>query len=453
MKRSSTTAVALPNRFERRRERTRQELLAAATRVLAEKGLHETKVTDIAAAADVGVGTFYLHFPDKETLFDAVVEETVHRLKATVDAARERARSPLEKVVAANRAFFRFARDNREVFKIVFGHAAAEAAVRPTPGLDDTVERLPTSFDLCYTWNYETLRQELRNLYEKAKRDQWNATDQLPWSTSVDPEAEIVPDFQIPVYDTHIWQKMTPAEIRKLRRESLSWTLSQFMHGEQGALLATAQITTATPWIESKFYAASQVMDEARHVEVYSRYLREKLSGAYPINRHLKTLLDQILTDSRWDMKYLGMQIMVEGLAMAAFGYMHKLCQEPLLTELTHYVMRDEARHVAFGVLSLNDYFGSLTAAERREREEFLYEGCRLMRDRLLMEDVWEVMGWPVEEVREIVLRSPQMQEFRKMLFSKIVPNVKRLGLLSPYVRERFAELGILQFENEEPSA
>src|SRR5947199_354745 len=240
----------------------------------------------------------------------------------------------------------------------------AEAAVRPTPELDDTIERLPTSFDLCYTWNYETLRQELKNLYEKAKRDQWNATDQLPWATSVDPEAEIVPDFQIPVYDTHIWRKMPPAEIRKLRRESLSWTLSQFMHGEQGALLATAQITTATPWIESKFYAASQVMDEARHVEVYSRYLREKLSGAYPINRHLKTLLDQIL-----------------------------------------------------------------------------------------MEDVWEVMGWPVEEVREIVLRSPQMQEFRKMLFSKIVPNVKRLGLLSPYVRERFAELGILQFENEEPSA
>src|SRR5437763_12674017 len=125
MNTSSTTAIPVPNRFERRRERTRQELLAAATRVLAEKGLERTKVTDIAAAADVGVGTFYLHFPDKETLFDAVVEETVRRLKATVDAAREKARGPLEKVEAANRAFFRFARDNREVFKIVFGHAAA----------------------------------------------------------------------------------------------------------------------------------------------------------------------------------------------------------------------------------------------------------------------------------------------------------------------------------------
>ena len=152
-------------------------------------------------------------------------------------------------------------------------------------------------------------------------------------------------------------------------------------------------------------------------------------------------------------MKYLGMQIMVEGLAMAAFGYMHKLCREPLLTELTHYVMKDEARHVAFGVLSLADFFTQLSPSERRDREEFLTEGCRLMRDRLLMEDVWEEMGWPVDEVRQIVLESPQMKEFRKMLFAKVVPNVKRLGLLTPFVRERFAELDILQFENEEPSA
>jgi hypothetical protein len=326
------------------------------------------------------------------------------------------------------------------------------AAVKDTSPVDD-VEALLTKFDLTYTWNYEMVRQELVNLYEKAKRDQWNATDQLAWNTPVDPEAEIVPDFQIPIYGTHIWEKLTPAEIKKTRREALSWTLSQFMHGEQGALLATAQIVDATPTIEAKFYGATQVMDEARHVEVYSRYLREKLTRQYPVNPHLKVLLDQILTDSRWDMKYLGMQIMVEGLAMAAFGFMHKMCNEPLLTDLTHYVMRDEARHVAFGVISLNDYFRDMKASDLRDREEFLADGCRLMRDRLLMEDVWVEMGWPVDEVREIVLNSPQMQEFRKLLFSKVVPNVKRLGLLTPFVRERFAELGILQFENEEPSA
>ena len=309
-------------------------------------------------------------------------------------------------------------------------------------------ELLPTAFDASYTWNYGVNRQELRNLYEKAKREQWNATTQLSWSTDVDPEAEHVPDVQIPVYGTHIWDKLTPGEIKKLRRESLAWTLSQFMHGEQGALLATAQIVDATPSFDAKLYGSSQVMDEARHVEVYARYLREKLTRQYPVNRHLRTLLDQILTDSRWDMKYLGMQILVEGLAMAAFGLMEKFSNEPLLKTMTQYIMRDESRHVAFGVLSLEGVYKELNEREMREREEFTYEGCRLMRDRLYAVEVWQEMGLPIEETKEIVMASEIMREFQKMLFSKVVPNVKRLGLLSPYVRERFAELGILQFES-----
>ncbi|HZP41569.1 MAG TPA: ferritin-like domain-containing protein [Candidatus Binatia bacterium] len=317
----------------------------------------------------------------------------------------------------------------------------------------DDVDFLPTRFDTAYTWDYGVAREDLRTLYEKAKSDQWNATVGLAWETDVDPEREIVPDVQVPVYGTHIWEKLTEAEIRKLRREALAWTLSQFMHGEQGALLATAQIVDATPAFDAKLYGATQVVDEARHVEVYARYLREKMTRQYPINRHLRTLLDLILADARWDMKYLGMQIMVEGLAMAAFGYMHAHCQEPLLTDLTHHVMRDEARHVAFGVLALEDVYTDLPSHERREREEFLFEGCRLMRDRLLMEEVWEEMGWPKDEVRRIVLESAQMKEFRKLLFAKIVPNVKRLGLLTPWVRDRFAELDILKFEHLEPSA
>ncbi len=329
----------------------------------------------------------------------------------------------------------------------------AEAALDAGSAADDTTEAIHTAFDTTYTWNYGVDRQDLRNLYEKAKRDQWNASEQLAWETSVDPEAELVPDFQIPVYNTHIWAKLTPAEVRKLRREALAWTLSQFLHGEQGALLATAQIVDATPSFDAKLYGASQVMDEARHVEVYARYLREKLTRQYPVNRHLKTLLDQILTDSRWDMKYLGMQILVEGLAMAAFGLMEKFSTEPLLKQLTQYVMRDESRHVAFGVLSLEGFYKELNEREMRERQEFTYEGCRLMRDRLYAVEVWREMGLPIEKTHEIVMKSEIMREFQKMLFSKVVPNVKRLGLLTPWLRERFHELDILKWEHEEPSA
>jgi hypothetical protein len=205
--------------------------------------------------------------------------------------------------------------------------------------------------------------------------------------------------------------------------------------------------------MDAKLYAGTQVMDEARHVEVYDRYLTTKLEKVYPINPHLKTLLDQILSDSRWDMKYLGMQILVEGLALAAFGFMRTYSNEPLIKDLTYHVMRDESRHVAFGVISLQDFYREhFTAAEIRERQEFTYEACVLMRDRLLAREVWETMGLPADECCDMALHASSTAEFRRMLFSKIVPNVKKLGLLDDWLRARFAELGILQYETLEAS-
>jgi hypothetical protein len=193
-------------------------------------------------------------------------------------------------------------------------------------------------------------------------------------------------------------------------------------------------------------------MDEARHVEVFSRYLHEKLEWEWPINENLKRLLDIVLKDSRWDFKYLGMQILVEGLAMAAFGNIYQLAQEPLMKSLVHHVMRDESRHVAFGVISLKGYYDDMPESERREREEFVVEACELMRDRLVGEDIARVFGWNVAEVREIVLASPLMRQFRQMLFMRVVPNIKRLGLLTPRVRDGFERLGIIQFEDSDPS-
>jgi hypothetical protein len=224
--------------------------------------------------------------------------------------------------------------------------------------------------------------------------------------------------------------------------------LSQFLHGEQGALLATAKIVQAVPDEEAKWYAANQVADEARHVEVYHRYLTEKLGRSFEVNPHLQSLLDDIISDSRWDITYLGMQIMVEGLALAAFGMVKlQLPDEPLIQDITTRIMGDEARHVAFGVLSLEGLYDQMTEAERREREDFIIEATHLMRDRLLMEQVYERMGWDVAEWTGWALKTPFMTGFRQMLFSKIVPNLRRLGLLTPRVREAYEKLGILQFE------
>ncbi len=314
------------------------------------------------------------------------------------------------------------------------------------------IETLEVPQSLNYNWKYDATRQRLNRLYENAKRDQWNGTERLDWSVDVDPESELVPDAGIGIFGTPMWDKLSQRERERLRHEAITWQLCQFLHGEQGALLATAQIVDSVPWFEGKMYGSTQVMDEARHVEVYRRFVQEKLQHEYPVNKELKSLLDLILTDSRWDMKFLGMQIIVEGLALAAFGTIRDTATNPLLRDLTAAVMEDEARHVAFGVLSLREFCHDLSEKEREEREDFVYEASVLMKDRISNREVWETMGLDADACIAAADESPLSKEFTYRLFSKIVPNVKSLGLLSDRQRERFEQLGILQFEHNTTS-
>jgi hypothetical protein len=327
--------------------------------------------------------------------------------------------------------------------------------------VDELVHTISDNADAIFTWDYEKgARPQLNKLYEKAKRSQWNGEIDLDWSIEVDQEKmaaeqgvageDIFGMLGIDLTGTAM-AKWGDREWLDFQIESQNWSLSQFMHGEQGALICTAKIVETVPWIDAKYYAATQVMDEARHVEVFAKYLDTKLSGHYPINAHLGLLLDDIVRDSRWDMTYLGMQIMVEGLALAAFGFIHQLTTEPLLKQLLRYVMSDEARHVAFGVLSLKEYYEDLSTAELRERQEFAYEAAVRMRDRFLQQEVWERMGLPVKDTIKLVMEAPERQVFQQMLFTKIVPNCKKLGLLDAgdgWLRHKFEELGVIQFED-----
>jgi hypothetical protein len=334
--------------------------------------------------------------------------------------------------------------------------------------VDAVVHSVRSEYDTIFTWDYEKgARPKLNRLYEKAKTSMWNGETDLPWETEVDQEKVVMANAMnaagglgadaagMDVAGTP-FATWGDKEWIQLGVESQNWTLSQFMHGEQGALVCTAKIVESVPWIDAKYYAATQVMDEARHVEVFAKYLDTKLSGHYPINAHLRMLLDDIIADSRWDMTYLGMQIMVEGLALAAFGFIHQLTTEPLLKQLLRYVMSDEARHVAFGVLSLQDYYQELSAAELRERQEFAFEAAVRMRDRFLQQEVWERMGLDVKTILPLVMASPERSGFQAMLFSKIVPNCKKLGLLDAgatngnpgWLRQKFTELGVIAFED-----
>jgi hypothetical protein len=319
---------------------------------------------------------------------------------------------------------------------------------------DATEWHVPQTFETTMRWEYEDGREKLLNLYAKGKRLQWDAAERIDWSQDLDPEnPQGLPDEIIPIFGSEVWERLTGTERVRLRHHFQAWQLSQFLHGEQGALVCTAKIVQQVPSMDAKFYAATQVIDEARHVEAYSRLLHEKFELVYPINPHLQQLLGDTLADSRWDFTYLGMQVLVEGVALAAFGLIRDQAQNPLAQSVTAYVMQDEARHVAFGRLALRDFYPQLSEKERDEREEFVVEGCYLLRDRFLGDEVWETLGLPVELCKGYVDRSELMKTYRSSLFMRIVPTIKDIGLWGPRIQKAYAQMGILGFADTDLDA
>ena len=304
---------------------------------------------------------------------------------------------------------------------------------------------VPAAGAARFSWEYDDGRQRLLDLYQRGKDKQWDAAKRIDWDQPVDPANVMgTPREMIPIYGSRQYEKLNEAEIDGLAQNISGWLFSQFLHGEQGALTVAARIVESVPDMDSKFYAATQTMDEARHVELFHRFTAEKVGLFYPINPDLAKLLADALSDSRWDLPYLGMQVLIEGLALAAFGVHRELATTPLVKQLLAYVMQDEARHVAFGRLALRDYYAGLTAAERADREEFVVEGCYLMRNRFIMREVWEHMGFDVEECIAFTDKSPTQLAFRNLLFSRIVPCVKDIGLWGPKVQQAYVDLGVI---------
>lgn len=305
---------------------------------------------------------------------------------------------------------------------------------------------VPSAGDARFNWEYQDGRARLLSLYQKGKDKQWDAQSRIDWAKDVDPMNPIgLPDEFHPLFGSPMWEAADETRRAEMRQHSQAWQFSQFLHGEQGAMICAAKIVEVVPDVDAKFYAATQAMDEARHVEAFSRFLHEKVGLVYPINKNLTALLEDTLRDSRWDMPYLGMQVLIEGLALAAFGVQRDLAQPgSTAKQLLAYVMQDEARHVAFGRISLKDYYAALTEAERDEREEFVVEACYLMRDRLRGDEVFETLGLDVKACVDWVEMAPMMAQFRAHLFSRIVPIVKDIGLWGDKVQKAFRDMGVL---------
>ena len=312
---------------------------------------------------------------------------------------------------------------------------------------------VPVTMESVMTWNYEVEHAELRALYEKAKREQWNATTQLNWAQPVDPEAPVLNDDIDPnvalLRGSDMWRKMTPKEQQRLRYETLVWNLSQFLHGEQLAIFVAGQLAAAVPWIDAKLYGSTQVMDEARHAEVFARYLHEKLEHEYALSDTTRRIFETILGEARWDLKYLGLQVILEGLAMGLFTRMYQAAQEPLLKEMLRFVRQDEARHFAFGVLSLRDFYAEeLSEAERCEREDFALEVCQIMRGRTYPKEACETLGLPVDTCLRVMREAARQSQMQLSSFTRVTSALKTIGLLSERMRPHYAQIGLLKYED-----
>ena len=300
-----------------------------------------------------------------------------------------------------------------------------------------------------YNWDYIVVEDRIKKLYELGKELNWNVSSDLDWSQNY-PKDKLMINyelFQTPESVLRGYDDLSDEKKVEMDRHRVSWNISQFLHGEQGALLVASQLVSCAPTFNAKMYAASQTFDEARHVEGFNRYLKEKIGFQYPATNGLKSLMDKILTDERWDLKFIGMQIIIEGLALAAFNNMKFILNDGLLKQLLHYVIRDEARHVTFGVNYLEDYLKTLSKSEIDDRAEFAFEACVVMRNRLISGDVIaRFLDYTPEEAQAAAENTEQGQNFRTLLFTKIIPNLKRIGLLNDKVMPKYEKLGVLSY-------
>ena len=319
------------------------------------------------------------------------------------------------------------------------------------PKEQDAVECVNEIFNTplkgSYNWDYTVVDDRIKKLYELGKKLNWNVSDDLDWSqTHPKDEFLVNQDFRLVPDEIVGLDELTMEQRLEMDRHQVSWNLSQFLHGEQGALLVASQLASCAPTFNAKLYAASQTFDEARHVEAFNKYLQTRIKRTWPIGRALKGLLDKILTDPRWDLKFIGMQVVIEGLALAAFNASKNATKDPVLYQMLDYIIRDEARHVTFGINYLTDYVQTLTQEEQIDRANFALEACTVSRNRLRAYDVWEKYGMDIEFTEEYQKENIFQTQFQDVLFSRIMPNLKKIGLLRDELIPEYEKLGVMGY-------
>ena len=304
-----------------------------------------------------------------------------------------------------------------------------------------------------FTHDLEVKDQDMRGLYEKAKRDQWNASRDINWSQEIDPDRGILPDGLIDIYGTKYWERLSVAQRNELNRHFSAWRISQLMYGEEFAMLVCSQLVNILPSIDAKFFMSTQVVDEARHSEVLTRYLFEKVGVTYPLTSSLRDLFGRILEMPQWYLKTVGTQLVAETLAVSLFRMLEQHSQDPLISSICKRILADESRHMGFGMLSLPEQVTELSEQERREVEDFACEAAAGLLGGQFPREAYEAVGFSQAEIEDIKRMRHEVAQkneyiffrkyFKKDFHASLWNNLARVGLMSARAVERLGAMGI----------
>ena len=313
---------------------------------------------------------------------------------------------------------------------------------------------IPGSFDTVFEFDYSVQAEDMRGLYEKAKRDQWNASRDIAWDVPAPADGRVLSDQLIDIYGSPIWERLSERERVELNRRIAAWRLSVLVYGEQGALLACSQLVDIVTGADQKFFQATQVVDEARHNEVLERFLETRLDGLhYPMPENERLIFDSILTDRRWYIKTIALQLVAETFAVAMFKMMGEAAADPVLREICRRILQDESRHMGFGMLALPAIVREASATERREMEDYTCMALEKVLTGFFPLEAYRDAGFSrgqIDEVRSYRREAAARNDyamyrkyFRRDMHASMVNNLARIGLLTERVRPRLAALGI----------
>jgi len=310
------------------------------------------------------------------------------------------------------------------------------------------------SIDTVFEFDYSVKAEDMRSLYEKAKRDQWNATRDIAWATPEPDDGRVLADELIDIHGSPLWDKLSERDRVELNRRITAWRLSVLVYGEQGAMLACSQLVDIVPGTDEKFFQATQVMDEARHNEVLERYIQTRLGGLhYPMPENERFLFDAILTDPRWYIKTIALQLVAETFAVSMFKMMAEAAVDPVLGEVCRRILLDESRHMGFGMLALPKIVREATEGERREMEDFTCLAVEKVLTGFFPLEAYQDLGFSPAQIQEVRTYrrdaasrndyAAYRKYFRRDMHTAMVNNLARINLLTERVRPRLAALGV----------